>query len=646
MHFRYVLAALIIVLLSAEFTAQNTLTDSLERALLGLRGKERITALSDLTWELSGVHADKAVQYGRELLKLAEQTNDSTEIGEAANLLAVAFYRHGNYEEALRMNRRAYRIRKTAGDRKAIGSSLNKFVNIYTDQIKLDSALKYGLESVKIYEQLADSGNLAVSLNTISSVYQKERDWQATLTYAKRSYDIASAIGFDYAVGGSAGSMGLAYEALNQFDLSIYWYEIARAAFERVDSKSDLATLANNLGFLYRRQGSLESAQRNYELALQMAEELSESNGIAHYSANLGGLFNARKDYQKAQAYFTRALEIAEREKLGRIRLQCYDGLSEALVNSGRGSEASRYFRQYIDLKDSLYNEERSAQLAEMRTIYETEKKEQENAFLITENQLKDKRTRAIAVGSAAAFLLLILSGTFYYQSYRRRQEARLQRELLAERELGMAAVFDATEEERRRIAKDLHDGIGQQLSGLKLSWDALRHRVKEFLPEENVRFEQLAAVLDESAQEVRSISHQMMPRALQERGLLPALEDMLRKSLGLTPIQFRIEHFKVDDQRFDQRVEIGLYRIAQELINNIIKHSGASEVALQLYRSKSHLILIIEDNGRGFSPEEKKDGIGLLNIASRLSVVNGEVNWEPGPESGTVATVRVPVKA
>ena len=645
-HTRISTALLVFICSSSVALAQNAATDSLERVLPGQTGMARMKTLADLTWEWSSMDADKAIQYGEEYLRVAEQTKDSTEVGEAANLLAVALYRKGKYDDALAVNHRAYRIRKASGDQAKIGSSLNKFVNIYSDRVMLDSALKYGLESVRIYEQLGDSGSLAISLNTISNIYQKERDWNTSLEYAQKAYAIANSLGFDYAIGGAAGNKGVAYEGLDNLNESIKWYLIARDAFQRVGSFPDLATVANNLGFVYRKQGDLAGARTNYLIALEMAEKLNENNGIAHYSANLGGISNALKNYPEAKEYFEKALVIAEREGLGRIRLQCYDGLAEVTTYSNRPTEALAYFRKYSALKDSLYNDERSAQLAEMRTRYETEKKEQENAFLRTENELKDRRTRAIVTGFAAGMILLSLSGFLYYQSYRRRQALVLQSEIIKERERGLEAVFDATEEERRRIARDLHDGIGQQLSGLKMSWSVLAQKLQRSSESESAKIAQLTEVLDESAKEVRSLSHQMMPRTLLEQGLLPALEDMLHKSFGLSEIRFRLEHFRVEGERFDQRIETGLYRVAQELVSNIIRHSKATEVTVQLIRQKDILLLVVEDNGIGFSPQQRGGGIGLMNMKSRLATIRGEVHWEAGPRSGTVAAVRVPVAA
>ncbi len=121
------------------------------------------------------------------------------------------------------------------------------------------------------------------------------------------------------------------------------------------------------------------------------------------------------------------------------------------------------------------------------------------------------------------------------------------------------------------------------------------------------------------------------------------AIQDMLKKCLDPTNLKYEFEHFKVEG-RFAENVEISLYRITQELVNNVIKHSGATEIAVQLIKSKSKLLLIVEDNGSGFNVKKENDGIGLMNIKSRLNTINGEVNFEPSPNSGMVATIRIPV--
>ena len=198
-----------------------------------------------------------------------------------------------------------------------------------------------------------------------------------------------------------------------------------------------------------------------------------------------------------------------------------------------------------------------------------------------------------------------------------------------------MKAVIQAQEEERKRIAKDLHDGIVQQLGGLKLG---LQNVFKSKSEEES----KLIKVLDDSAQELRVLSHKMMPKSLSELGLIPALEDMLSNTLGNTNIEYDFENFGIKD-RLKENIEISLYRITQELIQNVIKHSGATKANVQLFKAGSDIVLIVEDNGMGIKKSESS-GIGLMNISSRLDTINGNVNFEPSPESGTLATVKIPI--
>ena len=140
------------------------------------------------------------------------------------------------------------------------------------------------------------------------------------------------------------------------------------------------------------------------------------------------------------------------------------------------------------------------------------------------------------------------------------------------------------------------------------------------------------------------AISHQMMPKALKENGLVSAIEDMLNKSLAISKVEYSFNQIGLDEGRFDEALEIGLFRITQELINNIIKHSGATKVDVQISKTQKHSVLLVEDNGKGFKFDEKRDGIGLMNMKSRANTFNGEVNYETELNKGTVATIRVPL--
>ncbi len=634
------------LLLLQKALAQSPV-DSLEKLLHTKNGAEKLTLLSDLTWEYLFSDISKAEQFATQQFLLAEQGKDSAQIAIASNDLAAVKYGQTKLDDALLLNKRALRIRQQLDNKKGIGSSYNKICNIYIDRTQLDSAIFYGLGALQIFETMGDSASIALSKNVLGNLYLKERDFEKALQYSNEAYKTAKRLGNKYAMMGAAGNISASLQELKRLDEAISWnhqcFELATA----LDHKANIATATSNLGYIYRKKGDLKNALKNYLIAYSLTGISQEKHGVAHLASNIGGIYNDIGNPELAIQYFNTSFNIAHEAKLGRVKMMALDGLSEANEKLGNTKKSIEYLRQYISLKDSLYTEEKSLQLQDLQTKYDTEKKDKENKILIQENnlaQLENKQSKTLLYGSIALSILLFAALGFYFSARKRKQQSMMQAALVKEKEKGIVAVFSATEEERKRIAKDLHDGVGQQLSGLRLSFESLSLDVKTTQPDKAQMIEKLSSILDDACKEVRNISHQMMPKSLSESGLVPSIDDMLGKALSLTSIQYRFEHFKVDGERYPEKVELGLYRVCQELLNNIIKHSAASEVVVQLFKSKKNLVLIVEDNGKGFATGTKKDGIGLTNITSRMHTVDGEVTWEPGPQQGTVATVRVPV--
>ncbi|WP_249982180.1 ATP-binding protein [Polaribacter sp. Z022] len=251
--------------------------------------------------------------------------------------------------------------------------------------------------------------------------------------------------------------------------------------------------------------------------------------------------------------------------------------------------------------------------------------------------------------------LLIVLSVTqiVYYFSKRKfvkkvheleltqKYEKEKNEAVVKEKERGLKALIDAQENERSRIARELHDGVVQQIGSVILK---SRHILSKMNLLETKESQELLQSLEASNQDLRTISHQMMPRALKELGILSALNDLLENGFAYSKIKYSLEHFNISE-RLPQKIEVTIYRIVQELINNIIKHSKATEVSVQLFNANNVIILIVEDNGVGFTSDKNKKGIGLLNITSRLDMVNGNVNFEPSPKSGTLVTIKIPLQ-
>lgn len=219
------------------------------------------------------------------------------------------------------------------------------------------------------------------------------------------------------------------------------------------------------------------------------------------------------------------------------------------------------------------------------------------------------------------------------------RENLNFQKVIIQQKEDGLIAILSAQEEERERIARDLHDGVVQQIGSVLLRARIILTKLNLINKKEAV---DLLKSLENSNEDLRIISHQMMPRTLKELGIVSAIDDLLNKSLGFSKIDFVFEHFNIE-ARIDKKYEILLFRVLQELINNIIKHSKANNVNIQLFKTKEALVLLVEDNGIGIDTSKSKNGIGLQNIFSRIGTVKGSVHFESNAKKGTLVTVKIP---
>lgn len=504
---------------------------------------------------------------------------------------------------------------------------------------RYDSSTRYNLDAINIYERLGDLKRAGNTL-CLQGYQMKRRNLNEAFRYYRKGLRMLEQENAQYELIGAYDNFGVLFELRNDPDSAVMFYQKSLAMKEAAHDSIGIPFSLNNLAYVEVLRKNFDQAEMLLNKAYDIRKKRNDLFGLLENKSLFGDLYKAKQMWNEAIRWYE--LSNLDCDSLHYPNQKQYNliQLSICFENSGELAKALQAERLSAALRDSLLNEKNSKTIIELEKRFELAEKERDIALLEEKNA---KRKLYIGV-VAGLFVLSVAGGLVYSQIQKRKSRAEKDAAIIKEREAGLRAVFDATEEERKRIAKDLHDGIGQQLSGLKMSWEGLRIQLATSLPEESGRIQQLTKVLDETATEVRSLSHRMMPRSLQENGLLPALEDMLRKSLGLTSIAYRIEHFKVESERYNERIELGIYRICQELVNNIIKHSGATQVVVQLFRNGNFLILMVEDNGRGFTNSKEKEGIGLLNIESRINTVNGDVVWEPSPGSGTVATVRVPL--
>jgi signal transduction histidine kinase len=228
----------------------------------------------------------------------------------------------------------------------------------------------------------------------------------------------------------------------------------------------------------------------------------------------------------------------------------------------------------------------------------------------------------------------------FFYQKKVLRQQLQISEMETAYREELLHSNIEQVEAERHRIATDLHDELGGIFSTLKLKINQLDRvdNVDQLLSESR-------EIIDTGVASVRRISHSMTPPGLEMFGLADALISLCKKT---DSPQLSVECACSDDfPRLEGKVELGIYRIAQELLHNSIRHADASKIRLYLSRLEGFICFEYTDNGKGFNPEiwQSRKGLGLKNIEARASHLNATVEWQTWPGQGLKTIVKVPYK-
>jgi signal transduction histidine kinase len=385
---------------------------------------------------------------------------------------------------------------------------------------------------------------------------------------------------------------------------------------------------------------------------------LDEALQFARKSADLFGQVSCLKtrarfalwqqNSTQAHTYAQQALALAREQDMSDEIADSYLILSDIALAQGSTLQYRALRRRYNRLNDTLSNEALLHATQELETRYETEKKRQQIAVLERESELQRLRLReknGLLWGLGSLSVLLFLTGFLTVRNLRHRrrlaeQTLQIQQQHVAQLEqqnqLDIAdALLRGQEAERGRLARDLHDSLGGLLT-------SARHLLSN-ANVENPMLQQAAQTLDQATAELRHIARNMMPEALLRFGLAPALQDYcdhlhLASHQG---IHFQSFGFQ---ERLPQHIELALFRIAQELLNNALKHAQASQIIVQLMKTDNRTSLTVEDNGRGFNLREATDpnGVGWLNIRSRAAYIGAALDVRTQPGQGCSVTLHL----
>jgi two-component system NarL family sensor kinase len=409
----------------------------------------------------------------------------------------------------------------------------------------------------------------------------------------------------------------------------------------------------------YYHQGLLDVKHQLYHHATSMfysglfiARRLNYNVAICNNLYSLAKLFERQGQYDKAMKTMEEYGRLSYTLKDFPFRLHALELMAELSFKQHYPDEAYKYLRKYIILADSLQEREVTEKIHELEAHYQSSEKENRIMQLQHENERQEfalQKNRLLISLMVVIMLSLLVVAALSYLFYRNGRKLLEQQRQLHEFEVErirqehkislLSAMLEGQEKERTRLARDLHDGLGGLLSGIKLELSTVTP--SQTTVHRQSLIQNTLQRLDGAMDELRRIARSMMPEILIKYGLGEATVEYCRglKKTGTDNIICQVFNFQADMEHTRQVV---LYRIMQELVNNAVKHAEASQILVLLQQTDHMLFLTVEDDGKGFDTTvgNKLKGAGLANIEARVEFLGGKIDIQSEPGTGTAITI------
>ncbi len=432
------------------------------------------------------------------------------------------------------------------------------------------------------------------------------------------------------------------------------YYKKSLTQLKIINDTLRINSIKMNIGSVNISSKDGDSALYYYKQTLPYFLKIENTNLIANNYNNQARAYEILKDTITAINYYQKALDLDLKEYdkkttviiLGNL-IRCYKTIDDF-------KNAFKYADELILLNENIDDSEQNQALIDAEKKYRASEKEKENILLQSEIEKEQRYQRYLWVGGIIILLVGSVFGFLIYNNIKRKQliaeqereiEIRKSEKVLKEQELTtINAMIAGQEKERQRIASDLHDSVGATLSAVRLQFEHL-HKQKDSPINKEELFANTSKLLEEAYNKVRSMAHIKNSGVLAKKGLLIAVEKLAKSASGTNQLQISVQDYGLEG-RLANSIEITIFRIIQELVTNIIKHSKATEATISITQYKDSINIIVEDDGQGFDfrKTHNKDGMGLSSIEKRVEHLEGNMEVDSSPGNGTSILIDIPL--
>ena len=484
-------------------------------------------------------------------------------------------------------------------------------------------------EAISIFQELKDTARISSAKSALAVLYskneffkeaKKEREELIVLEIKRKNYGLLATNYYNASL--DEKTKGNNYQRLKYLKLALA--TTRKSKFIKIQEPQFLSSIV----ITYSLLDSITKAEKYLKEIESNPNQNIEGNNRGSYYEALMYLSFAKKEYQRALGYGKKYSELINKKSFSGKR-QANKFLSDVYAILGNEKMAFLHFKVYNKIKDSITSVQKVKALSYYQTLYETEKntlkiqaQESDIILLDEKNKVKNQWMLFGGLGLLSFFGFVILQKSRSTAKKEKIQQERFSQDLLL-----------SQEKERTRIARELHDSVGQQLTLIKRK-------------AQNTEQGDLAKMTNTALEEVRSISRDLYPALLKQIGLKESIVQLINDYDEQTDLFFSVDIDEID-VFFTENTSLNFYRLVQECLTNIIKHAKAKSVSITIKKEGKKINALISDNGKGFdvSDHKKKNSLGLKTIFERIKIMNGKLSIDSHIDNGTSFIFSIPVK-
>jgi len=585
----------------------------------------------------------------KNMLLVKKEKKDSYIRLFALDNLAMAYYDKKDYYNSSICWQEALSI---ASQNEFIAEELHNYIpplnNLFFLAGDYTKAMKISSDGLAKSEKIKDTNRIIHFENVIGYIHMKQNNFSQAEQYFSRQLKLSHAINDTLNEAHALYNLADLTVTAKQYDKAISFLQQSAGLYRSYKSNDFLlpereALISNKMAEAYKLKGDFESALRFASVAVNTAMGSTPLNDYdkASYFVNGGDIYNRLHKPDSAILFLRKGINIARKITHREYIRDATEQLAIAFAQKKMFDSAFIYQSLFFKMKDTIDSKNNRQEILQLENSLKNQQEQQ-----LKKNAMeKQKLWRNIIIG-IALFSLITLG--FLYNRFRLRQKNRYQEQINRQQNELFNAIAVTQDQERKRIAEDIHDSLGSILSAAKLKLSALKEEQTLLSDGQKANWEITLQLLDEASSELRNISHNIMPATLSKLGLVAAIKNLINNISSHTSMKISFSSHDFEN-RIEEQAEMSIYRIVLELINNIVKHAQATKVTVQLIKYPDYINLSVEDSGKGFNYENElqaKKGIGLGNILSRVDYLKGKINVDTAPGRGTTVIIDIPYTA